>query len=924
MSTTGPPRPASPGAGHNQRSQKKEWPMNSSATHFSGFAGYAMAEGRRRATVSVALCLCGVFLLAPPASAQTVSVSGAADRKQAIASRVPTGSIRVDGRLDDEMWLKASPITDFIQKEPTEGAAPTDAMEVRLAYDDEAVYVGARMHSRDGRIQAPLGRRDSTDQVEHILVSFDTFLDRRTAVVFGVTAAGVRIDRYHSSDSEESFDSGFDPVWRAETNVGADQWTAELWIPFSQLRFNPRSDQTWGLNLFRFRPTLDEADYWILIPRTVRAWSSRFGEVTGLSGIVPPRRIEALPYIAGGSTINGDRDGSNPFDDGTNLRGRVGADVKMGLGPNLTLETAINPDFGQVEADPAEVNLTAFETRFPEKRPFFLEGAQLFNIGHPNFYYSRRIGARPIGPAAGDYVDYPEANSIIAAAKVSGRLQSKTSIGLIAAVTDDEDARVADSGSLERRDVPVAPHAYHFVGRMLQEFGANASTAGFIVNYMHRDLEEGSALADLYSRNALGVAGNTLLRFKDGQYEFRASGGGSFLNGSEKAVERWQRSSSHYAQRPDRDYSPLDPTLTSLAGWSVQLNFDKTGGRHWLWGANTKIDSENFEVNDIAQLNGADGWMTNANIRWRETQPGKIFRTYYAQLDAQTDTTLRGLTQSGRVRGTFNVTWLNYWTSSINFARDLETTSVSLTRGGPLMGRGPGWTLNASVGNRSTSRTRISSSGSWRTNDDGASVKSVSASLSMRPGPRWSFSVSPYYDRVTEPQQYISTLSGGRPVTFDQRYVFAFIDRSTMSMEYRLGLTLKPDVNLDVYAEPFAASGHYYDYGELLEPGSRERLQYGTSGTILTVNPDGSQVVTAGDSTFTLRNRDFNTLSFRSNVVLRWEWRTGSTLYVVWQQDRAGTEMVGTRVNVGDAFRSLTAPGANIFLVKTSFWIPVK
>jgi hypothetical protein len=194
----------------------------------------------------------------------------------------------------------------------------------------------------------------------------------------------------------------------------------------------------------------------------------------------------------------------------------------------------------------------------------------------------------------------------------------------------------------------------------------------------------------------------------------------------------------------------------------------------------------------------------------------------------------------------------------------------------------------------------------------------------MRPGPRWQFSVSPFYDRVTEPQQYVSTLSGGRPVTYDNRYVFAFIDRSTASIEGRLTLTVKPDVNLDVYAEPFAASGHYYDYGELLAPGSRERLKYGTGGTTLTINPDGSQVVTDGAATINLRNRDFNTLSFRSNVVLRWEWRTGSTLYVVWQQDRAGTEVVGTRVNVGDAFRSLTAPGPNIFLIKTSFWIPVK
>jgi hypothetical protein len=869
----------------------------------------------------------GVFFLcllsAPVAFAQT-PVTGSASRKQATATRIPNGSIRVDGRLDEEIWQRVTPITDFIQKEPTEGAKPTDAMDVRIAFDDDVMYIGARMHSSDGRIQAPLGRRDNIDQAEHIMVSFDPFLDRRTAFVFGVTAAGVRIDRYHSSDQEDAFDSGYDPVWRAETSVGGNEWTAELWIPFAQLRFNPLTEQTWGLNLYRFRPTLDEADYWILIPRTVRAWSSRFGDISGINGVVPPRRIEALPYVAGGSTVNGNRDLANPFDDGKNVEGRVGVDVKMGLGPNLTLETAINPDFGQVEADPAEVNLTAFETRFPEKRPFFVEGAQLFNIGHPNFYYSRRIGARPIGPAAGDYIDYPNQNTIIAAAKLSGRLQSKTSLGFIGAVTDDEEAQIATAGLTDQRTVLVSPHAYHFVGRALQEFGPSASTAGVIVNYVHRDLEEGSALDDLYTRNALAVGGNTLLRFKGGQYEFRASGGGSFLNGSEKSVERWQRSSSHYAQRPDREYSPLDPTKTAMAGWSIQMNFDKTGGRHWLWGANTKIDSENFEVNDVAQLNGADGMLSNANIRFRETVPGKVFRSYFVQLDVNTDTTLRQVLQTGRIRSTASVTWLNYWTSSIQFSRDLATTSVSLTRGGPLMGRGPGWSTNVSVGNRASSRTRLTASGFHQTNDDGASTNRITGLFSMRPGPRWQFSVSPFYDRVTEPQQYVSTLSGGRPVTYDSRYVFAFIDRSTASIEGRLTLTLKPDVNLDVYAEPFAASGRYYDYGELLEPASRERLQYGTHGTILTVNPDGSQVVKIGDTTFNLRNRDFNTLSFRSNVVLRWEWRAGSTLYVVWQQDRAGTEVLGTRVNIGDAFRSMTAPGSNIFLVKMSFWVPVK
>ena len=868
----------------------------------------------------VLICL---LLAASVASAQT-PIGGSANRKQAAATRVANGSIRVDGRLDDDAWQKAVPVTDFIQKEPVEGAQPTDPMEVFLAYDDDVLYVGARMHSGDGRIQAPLGRRDSTDQAEHILVSFDTFLDRRTAVVFGVTASGVRIDRYHSSDNEDSFDSGFDPVWRAETQVSGDQWTAELWIPFSQLRFNPQSVQTWGLNLFRFRPTLDEEDYWIVIPRTVRAWSSRFGDLSGIANLVPPRRIEALPYVAGDATFNGEgRDRNNPFDDGKNLQGRVGADVKMGLGPNLTLEAAINPDFGQVEADPAEVNLTAFETRFPEKRPFFLEGAQLFNIGHPNFYYSRRIGNRPIGPATGQYVNYPDANTILASAKLTGRLPSKTSIGFLTAVTDDEEAQVATAGGFDRQDVKVSPRAYHFVGRMLQEFGPLASTAGFIVNYVHRDFDEGSPLANLYTRDALGVAGNTLLRFNGGQYELRVSGGGSFLSGREAAVARIQRSSAHYAQRPDRDYDPYDPTLTSLGGWTVQANFDRVSGRHWMWGANTKIDSVNFETNDFAQLNGADGWMTNANLRWRETQPGRALRNYSFQLDVSTDTTLRGLMQSGRLRASANATWFNFWTTSVNVARDVGQMSVSLTRGGPLMARGPGWTTNANFGNRATSRTRVGGGLQFRHNDDGASVKSASASVSMRPGPSVQLTVSPFWDKVTEPQQYATTLTGGRPETYGSRYVFAFIDRNTVSMEFRLGLTLRPDLNLDIYAEPFAAAGHYYDYGELLAPQSRERLKYGTMGSTVTTNPDGSQTVNIDGATFTLRNRDFNTLSYRSNVVLRWEWRAGSTLYLVWQQDHGDTEVIGTPVGFHDAFRSITAPGSNIFLIKTSFWIPI-
>jgi len=849
----------------------------------------------------------------------------AADRKRATATRVEPGTIRVDGRLDEAVWQNAAAITDFIQKEPQQGAVPTDDMEVRFAYDDGAFYVGARMWAKHATaIQAPLGRRDNSDQAEHILIALDTFLDRRTSVAFGVTAAGVRLDRYHGTDDEQTFDSGFDLVWVARTSVGADHWTAEIWIPFTQLRFNPVDVLTWGLNIQRFRPTLNEEDTWVLIPRTVRAWASRFGDLEGVSDVRPARRIELLPYVAGTSTLYGESAGANPFRQGANPGGRVGADAKIGIGPNLTLDATINPDFGQVEADPAEVNLTAFETRFTERRPFFLEGSPLFNIGHPNFYYSRRVGTRPVGPATAEYVDYPPFASILGATKLTGRLPSKTSIGFIAAATAEESAKVADPVLGEQDSVRVAPRAYYTVGRVLQEFGANASTAGLFGSLVHRDFQDQDPLADLYSRSAAAFAGNTLLRFKGGQYEFRGAAGGSVVSGTEAAMERVQRSSAHFAQRPDRDYAVLDPTRTSLPGWTVQADFNKTGGRHWLWGVNTKADSVNFETNDFAVLNGADGLLISGNLTYRETQPGPLFRGYAFTFNASNDSTLRGLRQDGSVRGQANFTWANFWTSNLSVSRVLPQMSVSLTRGGPLMARGPGWNVVLGLGNRANSQTRLTATATASGNDDGASVRRVTGTVSFRPGPRWQLSAEPLYDRTTEPQQYATTLAGGRAETYGSRYVFGFIDRSTVSTKFRMGFTVKPDMNIDVYAEPFAASGHYYDYGELLAPESRLRLKYGTEGTTLVVNDDGSQVVTADGSSFTLRNRDFNTLSFRSNVVLRWEWRPGSTLFVVWQQSLSGTEVIGDYVNVGDMFRSVSAPGPNLFVVKTTFWLPIR
>ena len=298
-------------------------------------------------------------------------------------------------------------------------------MEVRFLFDDSSLWVGARMRSGPGSaIQAPMSRRDDGSQAEYVQIELDTYLDRRTAYMFGVTASGVRLDHYHPTDNEDDTDAQFDPVWEARTHVDADGWTAELWVPFSQLRFNDQRERIWGLNVKRWRPQLNEENYWVVVGRTERGWSSRFGELRGIDGVPQTVRLEVMPYVSASSRMAGSRDLNNPFHDALALSGRAGADVKVGIGSNLTLEATFNPDFGQIEADPAEVNLTVFETFFDERRPFFIEGNRVLEAGTSNFYYSRRIGARPTGPATGDYVDYPSTNTILGAAKLTGRTES--------------------------------------------------------------------------------------------------------------------------------------------------------------------------------------------------------------------------------------------------------------------------------------------------------------------------------------------------------------------------------------------------------------------------------------------------------------------------------------------------------------------
>ena len=843
----------------------------------------------------------------------------AQERKQARATRVANGAIRLDGALDEAIWSAAPAITDFVQREPVEGAAPNDPTDVRIVFDDDAIYVGARMRSSGG-VRAPLGRRDDDDQAEHLLVSFDTYLDRRTASTFGVTAAGVRLDAYSSSDDFDSGDGGYSPVWGAEVFRDESGWVAEMRIPFSQLRFNERSPQVWGLNIERRVPARNEQLFWALVPRTDPKWSSLFGDLHGIDGIRPRRRLELLPYVAGTSRVMGDRDRDNPFTSAANLDGRLGLDVKMGLGSNLTLEATVNPDFGQVEADPAEVNLSAVETFFSERRPFFLEGADLLT-GYPNnFFYSRRIGAAPPGRAQGDYIDQPRAATILGAAKLTGRLESGTSIGVLSGVTGEETARTFTRGS-SIDAVRVSPTAVFGVARVEQELPSPGSSVGVMATVLRRDLAPGEPMASLLTTSAVSLSGDAIVRLRGGEYEWRGSLGGTHINGSAAAIDRVQRSSAHYFQRPDALYFGYDPTRTSLTGLKADTSLERRTGRHWNWGVGSQIETAGFESNDLGRLSSADGLQSTGWLSYRETTPGSWYRNYEMRVTHERRFTYDWIRRQGSVQADGAIEWPNFWETGVTVFHSMRAQDERLTRGGPLMGTPRGWNVVATVDSNRAKQLQTDYVVEYGRNEDGGLNFSASTEWEFLPGSKWGIAVTPQYLRLVDVRQYLTTLAGGPASTFGSRYVFGRVDRSTYSTQLRATYTFKPDMTLDLYAEPFAASGRYDSIGELSAARSRFLRLYGTGGTTLTPLAGGGLRVTDGGAAFQLPNRDFNVLSFRSNLVLRWEWRPGSTLYLVWQQDRAAEELAVSRATIGDMFSSLRARGDNYFVVKASFWL---
>lgn len=853
------------------------------------------------------------------------------ERKQIVAVRA-TDAITIDGILDEPAWQRPG-YADFLQRDPVQGAAPSEKTEVWVAFDDAAIYVAARLydHAPDS-IMALLARRDGFQTADWFGVFLDPYLDRQTGYFFAVSAGGTIADGVLYNDGWD--DPSWDGVWDVKTRIDHLGWTVEMKIPFSQLRFHQSERYVWGINFRRDIGRNNESDYVVYTPRNESGFVSRFANLIGIDGVTPSRQIELLPYATTRAEFLRPQ-ARTPFNDGSKYLPGGGADLKMGLSSNLTLNATINPDFGQVEVDPAVVNLSDVESFFGEKRPFFVEGSTIFNFGQggandywnfnfpwTNHFYSRRIGRAPQGsvPAA-DYVDAPVGTRILGAGKVTGKLDGNWNIGMIHAVTNREYAELMTGGVRARAE--IEPLTYYGVARAKKEFNGGAQAVGLMSTYVNRMFQD-ARLRDELNANALftGVDGYTFL---DEEREWVITGwmGATRVTGTRERMIRLQRNSQHYFQRPDAPHVRVDSNATSMTGTAMRVWLNKQKGNMFLNAAFGYIDPR-FEINDLGFLGRTDAVNSHVGVGYRWSEPTDWYRRIQTLGAVFVNYDFAGnLTGLGVFQSTF-IQLPNYLSFRYGVSYSPQTVNNRRTRGGPLMLNKPGYDVNISAFSDDRKPVQGDVFG-------GTSQSEQSRSFYLEGGMRWQpapnvwMRVGPGFSREFQAAQWVMRVEDPTAgATFGSRYVFAELDQTTLSANIRLNWTFTPTLSLQLYLQPLISAGSYRRFKELARPKSFDFRVYGENGSTITrdgstytVDPDG-----AGPAgSFSFDSPNFNFKSLRGNAVLRWEYLPGSTLYFVWTQSRSDWENNGDfRLN-HSLHRMVSTSADNVFMIKMTYWL---
>lgn len=818
------------------------------------------------------------------------------------AVRVAQGPV-IDGDLSDAAWKNAPEFTDFTQHDPDDGKPATLRTSIRIVYDDHAIYFGAKMTDPE-KPTGLLVRRDTLGQSDFLSINIDPRHDRLSGNAFTVQPADVQGDTILYNDIGE--DPSWDGVWDSAVKIVPDGWIAEVRIPFSQLRFPDKPVHVWGVNITRRTIRTNEISRIVNTKKGDNGFVSHFADIDGLEGIHRGKPLELVPYSVARSDLLSRKDPNNPLIKSSDYRADGGLDVKYALTSDLTLTGTINPDFGQVEVDPAVVNLSQFETFYPEKRPFFTEGLNIFKFGDtpapshfnfffpPSLFYTRRIGRAPQGSPNADFVDAPSETTILGAAKVTGKLGG-FSIGVLDALTAAEHARFV-TGSLSGRE-QVEPMTNYFVSRGTKDIG-DGSRVGFMLTSVNRRLpEELSSLRD--SAVTGGVDGFT--SFLKKAWILEGSLVGSEVTGSPEAIANTQTSSSRYYQRPDAENFHFDPTRTSLSGWGGRAMLSKATG-FWRPNVQVQVFSPGFETNDTGFMQRTDIISTHALMQYVNENPAGLFRDRYGWFGVWQNRNFDGNTFERGAFADMQGVFQNYWNAHFSLFLNGDAISDRLTRGGPLARTPSGWSSDTNLGTDDRKTLAFGLNGHADRYGDGSYNHSLGVTATARPRANLQFTAGPVLTRSHDHTAYVSTFDDPTAtLTFGHRYLFADLEQRSFEFDTRADWTVSGHLSFQLFLQPFVATGDYHDYHSLAAARTRDYTPF----------------------TGAVASPDFNFRSVRGSAVVRWEFRPGSALYVVWNENRADTLPIGDFRFRRD-FRAIpTAPSHDVFLVKVSYWLPM-
>lgn len=813
----------------------------------------------------------------------------------------------IDGALTDSCWQKGEWQTNYTQFIPIYNGKPSRKTDLKILYDDKNMYVAIRAYDDMNLVTKRLTRRD-VFAGDIVGVHFDSYFDKKTAFEFDITSAGQKLDLWVANDG---WDLNWNAVWEGKVAHEDSAWTAEFKIPLSQLRYGASSEQVWGVNSWRKIDRFQEEDHWKLVANDGTGIVYTFGELHGLKDLKRNRRMELVPYLSGKATN---------FNTQTNWEGRAGLDAKIGITNNFTLDATINPDFGQVEADPSVMNLTAFETYFEEKRPFFVEGKSIFDFTFDKdmMFYTRRIGHSPSFIPQNQIVSMPENTAIGGAFKLSGKTSGGLSFGLMESLAMNESADVLINN--ERKKLRVEPLTNYFVGRFQKDFNKGNTTLGAIITQTHRFIKDD--YLNFLSDDATTYGLDFTKYWKERKYFIELKTIGSNINGDKESVTRLQTSSARYFQRPDINKINFDTTKTSLNGLGASFKIGKWSKGHWRYNEELVYKSPGLELNDLGYMNISNVIKNTSNIAYFETNNQWVLKNYtvsFAQQNAWNNG-LEGLYSLASLNAETEFT--NSWYTKFTAQYTFRTTDERLLRGGPAM-KIPNlmeyvWYLRTNSSKKwyasiSLNRNQRAQGNSY--------ANGISSEFSYQLLSNLSLSVQPSFSKNVDDLQYVDQFGAG---SSQKKYLLGRVDNRNLGVTFRVDFTISPELTIQYYASPFVSIGKYSNFKEVSNP--KDNVYGNRFKNLVPVqNASALQFDSNNDGTFdySIQQPDFNYQQFKSNLVLRWEYKTGSTLYLVWAQDRT-TFGSAEAFNFSQSFKNVfSISPRNILMLKLNYWLPV-